>query len=177
MKLKIRVDNTWQTLELDENEKAQLCISLDVEGEALSEKEREALIQEAWDREFNRPEYNNWHKFNRHRGEGRGMSCADENEEIGCLEPLPDEVADDRIFRREELEREEKWSYEAVCEWVRKTLVKKPHWAEAFISVRLDGMSVNDYAASIGVSDASVISKWLSRAEKKLRNNFQNRQI
>ena len=166
MKLKIRVDNTWQTLELDENEKARLCISLDVEGENLSEGEREALIQEAWDRQFNRPEYNNWHKFNRHRGEGRALSCADETEGIDCFEPLPDEVADDRIFRWEELEREEKWSYEAICQWVRDVLTKKPHWAKAFIAVRLDGMSVNDYAASIGVSDASVVSKWLARAEK-----------
>ena len=82
-----------------------------------------------------------------------------------------------QFFCKEETERDERASYEAICQWVRNVLAKKPKWAEAFIAVRLDMVSVNDYAASIGVSDASVVSKWLSRAEKKLRENYPDRQI
>lgn len=26
------------------------------------------MIQDEWNEQFNRPEYNNWHKFDRHRG-------------------------------------------------------------------------------------------------------------
>lgn len=50
--------------------------------------------------------------------------------------------------------------------------MKKRKWAEAFIAIRIDGVSVNDYAAAIGVKDASTVSKWLSRAEKKLKENY-----
>jgi hypothetical protein len=87
------------------------------------------------------------------------------------------EVADDRIFRKDEIERDRRESYEAICQWVRKVLAKKPKWADAFIAVRMDGVSVNDHAADIGVSDASIVSKWLARAEKKLKENYPNRQI
>jgi hypothetical protein len=38
-------------------------------------------------------------------------------------------------------------------------------------AVRMDGVSVNDHAADIGVSDASIVYKWLARAEKKLKEN------
>ena len=69
---------------------------------------------------------------------------------------------------------EDREDYEAACQWVREVLAKKPKWADAFIAVRMDGMTVNDYAASIGVSDASIVSKWLKRAEKKLRENYPN---
>ena len=75
------------------------------------------------------------------------------------------------------IERERRESYEDICQWVRKTLVKKPKWADAFIAVRMDGVSVNDHAADIGVSDASIVSKWLARAEKKLAENYKNRQF
>ena len=87
------------------------------------------------------------------------------------------EVADDRIYRRDEIEQERKENYEAICQWVREVLVKKLKWAAAFIAVRIDGVSVNDQAADIGVSDASIVSKWLARAEKKLKENYPNRQI
>ena len=92
-------------------------------------------------------------------------------------EPLMCEVADDRIFLKDEIERSRREEREAVCQWVRKALAKKPNWADAFIAVRIDGVSVNDHAAAIGVKDASIISKWLGRAEKKLKENFENRQI
>ena len=87
------------------------------------------------------------------------------------------EVADDRIFRRDEIERDRREGHEDVCEWVRKVLAKKTNWADAFIAVRIEGTSVNDHATGIGVKDASIVSKWLSRAEKKLKENYQNRQI
>ena len=86
-------------------------------------------------------------------------------------------MADDRIFLRDEIERDRRDNFEATCQWIRKVLEKKPKWADAFISVRMNGISVNDYAASIGVSDASIVSKWLARAEKKLKENFSDRQI
>ena len=53
------------------------------------------------------------------------------------------EVLDDRIFRKDEIDRETKESYKEICQWVRDVCGKKTNWADAFIAVRLDGMSVN----------------------------------
>lgn len=178
MKLKIRYENEYQTITLDAEATEELWVSLSLEGEGLTQEERERLIQETWEERYNRPDYNNWHKHNRHTGRSKAQSeNKDGEEDADTSEPLMSEVADDRIFRRDELAREEKESYEAICQWVRQTLIKKPKWADAFIAVRMDGVSVNDHAAAIGVSDASIVSKWLARAERKLRENYSNRQI
>ena len=61
--------------------------------------------------------------------------------------------------------------YEEICEWIRAVLVKKPEWAEAFIAVRMDGMSIREYAAMVGDSENNITQK-LNRAAKKLRENY-----
>ncbi len=178
MKLEVRYDNTVQTIDLDAEATEQLWVSLSLEGEGLTQAQREKMIQDEWNEKYNKPEYDNWHKFDRHRGYSKAQPGKDDSEDdVDTSEPLMSEVADDRIFRRDEIERDRRESHEAVCEWVRKVLAKKPNWADAFIAVRMDGVSVNDHAANIGVSDASIVSKWLARAEKKLKENYQNRQI
>lgn len=178
MKLKIRYENEYQTLDLNGEETEQLWVSLSLDGEGLSQAEREEKIQEAFDAKYNRPEYNSWHKHNRHTVsfglQDYGESEFDDVRDTD--EPLPESVADDRIFRQDELAREERESYEAICQWIRKVLKDKPAWADAFIAVRMDGMSVNDYAASTG-QNAYNVSKYLTRAEKMLRGNFDRRQI
>lgn len=178
MKLKVRYDESVQTIDLDAEATEQLWVSLSLEGDDLTQDEKEQLIQEEWEKQFNRPDYNSLHKFNRHRGFSKAQPGKDDGEDdVDTSEPLMSEVADDRIFLKDMIERERRESYEAICQWVRKTLVKKPKWADAFIAVRMDGVSVNDHAADIGVSDASIVSKWLARAEKKLAENYKNRQI
>ena len=179
MRLKIRYDEGFQTLVLDTEETEGLWVSLDLEtDEDLTQEEKEKRIQEAFDVQFNRPEYNSWHKFDRHRGYSKAKPGKDDaEEEVDTSEPLMSEVADERFFLKDEIDRAEREEYEAICQWINEVLVKKPKWAAAFIAVRMDGVSVNDYAASIGVSDASVISKWLTRATKKLKENWSNRQI
>lgn len=178
MQLKIRYENRYQSFNLDTEDTEKLWVSLSLEGDDFTQKQKEELLQKEWEERFNRSEYNSWHKFDRHRGESTVRFGKDDaEEEVDASEPLMKDVADDRIFRRDEIEHDKRESYEDVCQWVRTVLIKKPKWAEAFIAVRMDGVSVNDYAASIGVSDASVISKWLARATKKLRGNYPNRQI
>ena len=174
MKLKIRYDEAYQVLDLDEKATEQLWVSLDLDGgETLSQEEREKRIQEAFDAKYNRPEYNSW----RHRGESKAKPGKDESEDdVDTSEPLMSEVADDRIFRQDELAREEREQYEAICEWVRSVLTDKPRWAEAFIAVHMDLVPTKDYAASLGV-DPTTVTHWLRRAEKKLRENYKNRQF
>ena len=171
MKLKIRYDEAYQVLDLDEKATEQLWVSLDLDGgEALSQEEREKRIQEAFDAKYNRPEYNSWRKLNRHRGESKAKPGKDETEDdVDTSEPLMSEVADDRIFRQDELAREKREQYEAICEWVRSVLA-------AFIAVHMDLVPTKDYAASLGV-DPTTVTHWLRRAEKKLRENYKNRQF
>jgi len=183
MTLRIRYENTYQTLELNEKDTAALWVSLDIEGEYSADKKCEQKIQQTFDEKYNCPEYNSWHKFDRHHGNTKAEQYEDDGtggeEEVGgtWCEPTMEEVADPRIFCQDQIAFEQKCEYEDVCDWVRKTLAKKPQWAEAFIAVRLNDVSVNDYAAQIGVSDASVVSHWLERAANKLRENYPNRQI
>lgn len=173
MKLRIRYENEWQTMELDDMATEELWVTLSLEGNGLAKSEKEKLIQQTWEERFNRPDYNNWHKFDRHWGNSSAQTDDEDGDDIP--EPLMSEVADDRIFRKDEIEWEEKEERDEVCRWVRTILAKKPKWAEAFIAVRINGVSVNDYAASVGVKDASAVSKWLTRAEKKLRDSYRDR--
>ena len=179
MKLIMVYDNEKQVLELNDLEVEQLSSSLSLDTEGLSRTERDRLIQEAVDERFNRPDYNNSHKYNRRIVPLGVKSCEGSNGEgaRNLEDPLMKSVYDARIFRADELALEERDSYESIYRQIRSALKDKPKWAEAFIAVRLSGVSVNDYAASIGVSDASVVSHWLKRAKNRLNKYFQNRQI
>ena len=59
MRLKIRYEQEFQTIELDAEATEQLWVSLSLEGEGLSQEEREQRIQDAFDEQYNRPEYGN----------------------------------------------------------------------------------------------------------------------
>ena len=177
MKLKIRYENEYQTIVLNEQDTEAMWVSLSLEGEGLSDSEREQKIQEAFDIQYNRPEYNSWHKFDRHRGYSRAQSSADDAEDDSeASEPLMSEVADDRILLKNELDRAEKESYEATCGWVRKVLVKKPEWADAFIAVRMDGEPIREYAARVGADENNITQK-LKRAEKKLAEAYNPSEV
>ena len=160
MELKIRYENEMQTIELDSAATDQLWVSLSLEGEGLSQEEREKRIQEEWDKQYNRPEYNVWHRETR-QGD-------------------PDDAAFDimdYLLTTNDIEmHDHNFEYQDVCAWVRKVLAKKPEWADAFIAIRLDGESVREYAARIG-ADENNISQKLKRAEKKLKENYKDRQI
>ena len=60
MKIKMRYDNTYQTLEVDTDE---MWVSLSLEsGASFTQEEKEQLIQNEVEERYNKPEYNNWHK-------------------------------------------------------------------------------------------------------------------
>lgn len=177
MKLKVRYDESVQTIDLDAEATEQLWVSLSLEGDDLTQKEREQMIQEEWEKQFNRPDYNSWHKFDRHRGYSKAQPGKDDGEDdVDTSEPLLDEVADKHIFFKDQIDRENRESYEAICEKVRCILRKKPDWADMFIAVRMDGQSIREYAAEVGADENNITQK-LKRAEKKLRENYKNRQI
>lgn len=180
MKVVIRYETERVTFNLSDEEARQLggCVNIDLES--IPEDERQSKLQEACDEQFNRPDYNNWHKYWRHQGNSKATP-GDDEDDIDTSEPLPSEVADDRIFRRDEIKREES---EAICAWIRKVLIKKPDVAEAFIATRYGEISIRAYAAKLAGPDASdkdierlenSLSKKLTRAAKVLAEAYSKR--
>ena len=172
MRLSIRYENQFQSIELNEEETQEMWVSLSLEGENL---EKEKLIQKTFDEKFNKPEYNIWHRETRHLTTPKER-FNDDGDEYDTSEPLMKEVADDRIFRKDEIERAYQDDYEGVCKWIRTALGKKQDWADMFIAVHIDKMSIREYASSIGVNENNITQK-LKRATKKLEQEYKNRQI
>lgn len=179
MKLKIRYEQKFQTIELDTEATKQLWVSLSLKDEeGLSEKEREQRIQDAFDVQFNKPEYNIYHRETRHIDPTPKRRRMDGK--IGYIQAIKDDPEFDimdYLSTTNDIDTHD-WDseYKQICNWIRKVLTKKPEWADAFIAVRLNGERIRDYAARIGASENNITQK-LKRAAKKLRENYPNCQI
>lgn len=164
LELKVRYDNGYQTISLDDAATEALWVTLSVEDEDLGKDEKS--IQEAFEKQFNRPDYNNWHTFRRHTGYSREEGDNGEPSRIRVFH-------ESSVFNvEEELETEE--CYAEICRHIRECL--KPEWAELFIAVNINGETIRDYADRIGGSENNITRK-LQRAEKKLKKIFSKRQI
>lgn len=156
MKIKMRYDNTYQTLEVDADE---MWVSLSLEsGASFTQEEKEQLIQNEVEERYNKPEYNNWHKMDRHRGDPKRPFRKDDDEPDNSdgLDLIPDYSDEER--------RERKEDYDAVCQKLRTLL--KSEYAEVIIAVVLDGKTPEEYAAETGLHK-DAIYKRLQRAKKK----------
>lgn len=180
MNLKICYDDRYQTITLDTEAARELWVSLGFTNEGYTDAEKEQLMQEKFEEIYNRPEHNNWHKYWRHHGDSKAEPNED-GELSDSSEPLMKEVADDRIFRKDVIERAARDDDEAICQWVRKVLHKKPEVAEAFIATKYGDMSIREYARSIvqPVDDIenleNSLSKKMTRAVKALAEAYPNR--
>ena len=163
MKLKIRFDKYFQSIELNEKETEEMWISLSMEEEYDSQEEKEKLIQEKFNEEFNKPEFNNWRKHNRRLSMPKKPFRKDDQEvdETDHMDYFPD--------YSDEIAREKKEEYEHICEIIRKAL--KEEQAELLIAIVLDGVSVTEYAEREGVS-VSAISHRLNTAKKNFKKIY-----
>lgn len=161
MKLKVVYENKAQYLEINDEEMAQLTVSLGINASGATQEEKEQMVQEAFNVQFNRPDYNNWHKMERHWGNPETKGDSDEkdyNNGLGINDGY-----------EQFAEEEKRWEEEEVREKVRTIL--PPSQADAVIAVYLDGISITAYAAAQGVTK-SAISQRLETAKKKLKNFY-----
>lgn len=167
MKIKIQNNDKKVELEVDLNE-LQGWLNIDfIDGE--SDVEIQARIQERINEEFNRPEYNNWHKHNRHIGYSKAVSEDGEDNFDHFKEPLLSEVKDNRIFYKEEIERSHQEEYEICCNFINKH-IKKQELAELFIKTVFEGYSLREIAILQNPKE-----KWMSEEEyKKLIAKVEN---
>lgn len=170
MKLKIRYNNEIQELELNQQDTNDLWVSLSLteEGEGLSDEDREQLIQDAWDEQFNKPEYNSWHKHDRHSGNA-AMKGKDGTVEVNTDEAIMERAADKSVFTNDIDTLENRMSYEAWCGEIRSHFAADI--ADMLIAIALDGMTVEEYAAVIGDKPNNVSHRY-RRAVKKFKEIF-----
>ncbi|ACL77156.1 ECF-type sigma factor [Ruminiclostridium cellulolyticum] len=166
MKIRIMYDNKPTYLEVPD-EDCTVMIDMDYEDRLTCAEDKETVTrrspQEIMDERFNKPDYNNWHKFDRHRGMPKKPFRKDDESEDATdhMDYFPDNT--------DEVTREKQEEYEYLCEIIRKTLKEKQ--AELLIAIFLDGVSVTEYAEREGVSK-SAISHRLDTAKKNLRKVF-----
>lgn len=163
----------YTTIEIPDGDYS-VMLDIDYEqrlAEAKPEKKVEVkrceTLQEMFDL-MNNKEYNHWRRYHRHLGNPKTPYRKDDEVEIDVMDTFADNSQE--IERIQESEREE------VYQWIRKALGKKQDWADMFIAVRMEGMSIREYASSIGVSENNITQK-LKRATKKLQEEYENRQI
>lgn len=174
MKITIQNNDKKVELEVDLNElKGWLNIDF-IDGE--SETEIQSRIQERINEEYNRPEYNNWHKHNRHIGYSKAVSEDGEDSFGHFKEPLIDEVRDRRIFFRDEIERSHQEEYETCCNFINKH-IKKQELAELFINTAFEGYTLREIAMiknprEEGMSDTEY-KKLIAKEENNLSHKWR----
>ena len=164
MKLQVRYDAEFQEIDVDLEEMEQ-WLNFNVE-EGRSLEEREEAVQEEVNVQFNRPDYNNWHKLNRHWGMPKSYAKNLFEDDKGDTDGI--RYLEDKEDARRTLEREERICVE---EYIRKVFVKKPEWVDAAISIWIEGESIREYAARTGQDENNITQK-LKRAKTKLKKYF-----
>ena len=171
MKIKIRYENEYQTLEV-ENVELEKWLNISI-SENESQEDYEQRIQEEIEVRYNRPDYNSWHKHDRHTGVAK-CKGKEGTVEVNTEEAIMARAIDTSVFTKSidevETKLDHEYQYEHYCGWIREVL--KPSAAEMVIAIVLDGLSVGEYAESIG-EDANNVSHRYRRAINKLKKVFE----
>jgi|GEM_PF-1884568 len=177
MKLPVNYEDGEQVVEIDLEDLERLCICLSIEQIPETQEEKEALVRETFDKEFNKPDHSNWRRHSRNTVQ---MSVLTKNSSDPDLDDALAVRAKDELgyyTDEEEIQKfEDAEQFKDDCRWVREVLKSKPHLAEMFIAIRMKGMAINAYAESIGV-DENTVGHRLARVEKKLKNLYEKRPI
>ena len=176
MKIRLRYDNQYQELEVSRDE-AVSWLNIEITPD-MSDAEAERLANEQAEIQYNRPEYNSWHKFWRHTDpdarpkkmdgtRGKAVSADDREESGGGDMDLfgsnaSDEERDRRIHEKE------------VREEIRRKM--KPDQAELIIAVILDKVPKQEYAARIGIKP-DALSHRLDTAKRNYKKIFGKPQV
>ncbi|MGN0476000.1 MAG: hypothetical protein ACI4HM_01545 [Ruminococcus sp.] len=167
MRIKIRYENEYQTLEV-ENMELEKWLNISI-SEEESQGDYEKRIQEEIEVKFNRPDYNNWHRHNRHSGDAKVVK-KDGEIEINTEEAIKEKAVDESAYTKCIDETKEQFDYEYYCDLLYKNL--KPATAEMVIAIVIDGLTVSEYAEKIG-DEPNNVSHRYRRAINKLKKVFE----
>ena len=175
MKIEYRVENKIMEFDLTVDEiKEWLNIAIETEDD---EKTIQKKAQEAIDSEYNRPEYNNWHKQDRHRGEieskddehktkwkgkGKDKYC---EKVVNEPEDVYEHALHKEVFNKYDDEYTDEQGYEFCCDLIRQSV--KPNIANIVIAIMLDGYKAQEVAEMLGDTPNNISHKY-NRAKDKL---------
>ena len=163
MEIKIRYDEAFKTYDLNEIEAENFAMSLGVRNlSKLSKSKRQLLMQEIIDAEFNRPEYNNMHKFYRHKGNMPNISNDEQFYSYDQMDLLPDNRSNEYLSKA--------IKDNAIRKYVKEYFKNKPDYANVIISIYLDDLSIDEYAM-LCRRDRTTISRRCQKALKLLKND------
>lgn len=173
MKLKIRYEDEFQTIELDAEATEKMWVSLSLEcDDDMTQEEKEKRIQTEWNEQFNKPEYNIYHRETRHLGDAKFRN-KEGVVEVNTDEALIRKVVDDSIFTKDldELEYRMECEYQdkRCRDFIRSHLT--PAQADMVIAIALEGKTATEYAKLID-DEPNNISHRYRRALKKLKKYF-----
>ena len=173
MKLKIRYEDEFQTIELDAEATEKMWVSLSLEcDDDMTQEEKEKRIQNEWNEQFNKPEYNIYHRETRHLGDAKFRN-KEGVVEVNTDEALIRKAADDSIFTKDldELEYRMECEYQdkRCRDFIRSHLT--PAQADMVIAIALEGKTATEYAKLID-DEPNNISHRYRRALKKLKKYF-----
>ena len=170
MNLKVRNEAKYQVIELDEINKNKTANCLGVsQFETETDQHFNHRIQVEFNNQFNKPEYNIFHRETRHVVQFSDLTGGNLSA-TNIDEMLYSTVADKEAFGLSaKATYQEK--YDAACKRINSLL--KPDAAKMIIAIILDGVSVEDYARSIDDKPNNV-SKRFCRAKQKLKKLGKN---
>lgn len=188
MKLKIRYENGYQAINLNIEDTKKMWVSLSLEGEELSQEEKENRIQEAFEEQYNKTEYNIWHRETRHidptpkrrkmNGKAGYITGEEGDDSFNIMDYLAVTYPE---YGEDDEENETAKKYESVLEVIRAKV--KPDFVDAFIAiaskrttpkqiasrmVNAEGLTDADYEKLV-TSEANKISKKYNRTLEKIR--------
>ena len=179
--LKYRCDEEHGAIKLNIEELKEVGAWLNIE-ECDDQEEYERRIQEAYDEQWNKPDYNIYNRETRHidpnpkckRMDGRKGYIQRELEDpvFDIMDYLAVAPAADAGVDDDEAE-----------EWIRKILCKKPDVADAFIATKYGDLTIRAYAEKIAKPGDDVeklesnLSKKLTRATKVLAAAYLDRRF
>lgn len=171
MKIKIRYENEYQTLEV-ENMELEKWLNISI-SEEESQEDYEKRIQDVIEEKFNRPDYNSWHKHDRHIGVAT-MRNRNGEVEVNSEEAVMSKAVDSSIYTKDfdeiDARFDREYQYDYYSNLIRENL--KPNAADMVIAIVLDGMTVGEYAERIDDTPNNVSHRY-RRAIKKLKKIFE----
>lgn len=171
MVIKMRYEEKFQELEVDAVDVGKwINISVD---DCENQEEFEKQVQEQVDKQFNKSEYNIYHRETRHLGDAMFRN-KEGVIEVNTDESLIRKAVDKSIFTKDldELQHRMECEYQdkRCRDFIRSHLTSAQ--ADMVIAIALDGHTVGEYATKIG-DDANNVSHRYRRSINKLKKFFQ----
>lgn len=170
MIIKMRYEDKFQELEVDAVDAGKwVNISVD---DCESQEEFEKQVQEQVDKQFNKPEYNIYHRETRHLGDAK-FKNKEGVVEVNTDEALIRKTSDDSIFTKDldELEHRMECEYQdkRCRDFIRSHLT--PAQADMVIAIALEEKTASEYAKLVD-DEPNNVSHRYRRALKKLKKYF-----